>query len=173
MVQSAEAEIFVTDDVATVYVDRHIVAPDVPCILLAAYIRQVACVAGRIIFVGVHSEYLEAFRGNFGTGIGISVICLRLPDAVGGIRVVAMNGYFASFCHGFFIPLDGDRCHHRLACKPESARRTVIEYIPLAVDFLQTAVRVVCGIGGLQLAAIFVKYHTTRVYQYTSAAPRT
>ena len=49
----------------------------------------------------------------------------------------------------------------------------MIEHIPLAIDFLQTAMSIMSGIGANQVATILAKHYATRVYQYTAAAPRT
>ena len=158
---SAKTEIFEADDAAVGDTcEIHVVVPVVPSVLHPVVARQIAGNTGRIVLVGIETENLEAFTGHFGTRIFVAVAGLGRPFVVLGKRVVANDAHLAALSHGLFVPFNLDGCHHRLAGIAETTGRTVIEHIPLTVDFLQRTVGVVCGIGGDEVRAVLIGHHT-------------
>ena len=171
LLESAETEVLVSDDIAVGDGNGHAVVPDVPGVLLARDVRQVAGVSCRIVLIGVKSEYLEAFGGHLGAGVGVTVRCRRFPDAVLGIGVVSAYDNLAAFGNRGLVPLYGHGSHHCLPCESESAGRTVVEHIPLVVDLLEAAVGVVGAVGGRQRGTVLIGHHAPRVYQHSAAPP--
>ena len=125
------------------------VVPNVPSILLKPYVRQVAGDTGGIVLVRIKPEDVETFRRDFCPFVLIALLVLGCPNAVLGIGVVSPDGDFAPFGHRLLIPLHLNRGNHGLTRKTESARRTVIEHVPLSVDLFDTPVGIMPGVGGL------------------------
>ena len=128
--------------------------------------------AGRVVGVGGQTEDVEALAGHLGAGIFVAIAGLGRPFFVVSIGVVAGDLHYAALGHGLLVQHDFHGSHHGLARIAEAARRTVIEHVPLAVDFLQRAVGVVTGVGGDELRAVLVVHHAARVDQHATRAPR-
>ena len=149
---SAETEVLEADDTAVGDAYQiHVVVPVIPGVLHPVVARHVAGVSGRIISVWIESENLEALAGYLSTRIFVAVAGFGRPFIVLGKRVIAYDAHLSTLSHGLLVPFYLDWGHHRLTGIAEATGRTVIEHIPLAVDFLQRTVGVVGGIGSDKL----------------------
>jgi len=110
---------------------------------------------------------------HLGTGVFVAVGSLRRPHIILREGVVTGNLHHTALGHRLLVPSDLHRSYHRLTGVAETTWRTVIEHVPLTVDFLQRTVGVVTEIGGDKLRAVFVEHHTARVNEHTTRAPRT
>ena len=147
LLQAAETEVFEADDATVGNTGHiHVIAPDVVVVLHPVLVGQVAGIAGGIVGVRRQAENLETLARDLGAGIDRTVRSGSRPDLVLGIRIVPRDAELASVGHFLVVPFDLHGRHHRLAGIAETARRAVVEDIPLAVDFLQGTVRVVRGI---------------------------
>ena len=174
--QSAKAEIFETNHAAILDASKiHRVVPHVMVVLhvlISVGAVHEAGNAGRIIGVRGQAEDLEALAGNLGTRVLIAVGNLGRPLAVLGKGVVARNLHHATLGHRLLVPRNLDGSDHSLTSIAEATRRTMIEHIPLAVDFLQRAVGVMPSIGSDELRAVLIEYHAARVDQHAPRTPR-
>ena len=122
----------------------------------------------RVVLIWRQTEDLEALGGDFCTCIFVAIGGFCRPLIILGIGVVACNLHYTTLGHGLLVPSNLNGSHHGLTGKAEAAWRTVIEYIPLTVDFLNRAVGVMTSIGGDELSIAFASNHTTRVDQYAT-----
>ena len=175
--QTSEAEILEADDAAILNTGEvHRIVPHVVVILhILVGIRTIheAGQTSRVVGVGRQTVDLEALAGHLGTGVFVAVAGLRRPHVVLGKCVIAGNGHLTTLGHRLLVPRNLHRCHHSLTGIAEATWWTVIEHVPLAVDFLQRTVGVMAGIGGDELRAVLVEHHATRVDQHATRAPRT
>ena len=141
-------------------------------VLHPVLVAHIAGIARGIIAVGRQAVDLEAFARDLRAGVGLSVGGRGHPLLILCIGVVGRDADLSAVGDLLLVPLDPDRRHHRLAGVAEAARRTVVEHVPLAVDLLQRAVRVVGGIGGHQVLAVLVGHHAARVHEHAAGAPR-
>ena len=79
---------------------------------------------------------MEALAGHLGAGVFHTVRSLRRPLVVLGVRVVGGDAHHAALGHRLLVPFNLYWSHHGLTGKAETAWRTMVEHIPLAVDFL-------------------------------------
>ena len=139
--QTAKAKVFETDDTAVLNTSQvHGVVPHIEVvlhILVAVGAVHKAGDTGRIIGIGRQTENLETFASHLGTGIVVAIGSLGGPLVILAIRVVTGNLHDTTLGNGFLVPCYLHRSHHRLTGIAETAWWTVIEHIPLAVDFLQ------------------------------------
>ena len=174
LLQSAKAEILESHHTTVGDASQiHAVVPHIVVVLHPVVASHVTGNSSRVIGIGGKTEYLESLAGNLGTGIACAVCGRSRPFVALGIGVVSYNGYFSAVGHRFLVPSNLDGSHHSLACIAKTAGRTVVENIPLAVDFLQRTVGVMGCIGSGEPCAVCVGHHATRVYQYTTRTPGT
>ena len=116
---------------------------------------------------------MESLTRHLGARVFHTIGSLGSPLIVFGVWVVGSDAHHATLCHRFLVPLYLDGGYHCLTRKTESARRTMIEDIPLAVDFLYRAMGVVPRIHAHKMCAVLVGDDAARIYQYTTRTPRT
>ena len=175
--QTAETEVLKTYDTAIGDAGQiHRVVPYVEVVLhpfvAVRTARHEAGNTGRIVLVGRETENLETLRGHLGTGIFVAVSGFCRPCVILRIGVVGRNLHHAALCYGFLVPRNLHGSNHCLTGKSKAAWRTVVEHIPLAVDFLYRTVGVMSGIGGDEFRTVLVQHHTARIHQHTTSAPR-
>ena len=90
------------------------------------------------------------------------------PLVVLGVGVVGGYAHHAALCHGLLVPLNLDGGYHCLTGKTEAAWRTMVEDIPLTVDFLDGTVGIVGGIHTYELCAVFIWHNATGVNQHAA-----
>ena len=162
LVQSAETEIFEADDTTVGDARKvHTVVPHIEVVLHPLVAGHIGGDASRIILIWRQTENLETLRGDLSTRVFHAVAGFCGPFVVLGVWVVAHDAHLAAVSHGFLVPFNLHRSHHRLTGIAEATRRTMIEHIPLTVDFLKRAMGVVGCIGRHKLGAVLVRNHAT------------
>ena len=146
----------------------HAVVPVVVIILHPVVTRHVASQTGRIVLIRRKTEDLEALRGDLGARIASAVGSRCRPLIVLDKGVVSHDAHHSTVGHRFLVADDFHGCHHGLAGIAKPAWRTMVEHIPLTIDFLQRTMGVVCRIGSGEVRAILIGYHTARVDQHAT-----
>ena len=173
LLQTFKAKILITNNVTVLHpCNRRVVVPHVPSILLHLCVGQIASDTGRIILVWVKTEHMETFRSHFGTLVFMSLAVFHRAHFAFRIRVETLHHHGAAFFHRLLVPRHVDRCHHGLAGKAEITWRTMVEHIPLAVDFLNAAVGVVPSVGRLDSRALTVQFRSAGIHQHAADFPR-
>ena len=142
-------------------------------ILHPIVVAHIAGKSGRVIFIRWKSENLKTFACNLCAGVLFAVCSLCSPLIIRRVWVVSGDFYSATVGNRFFIPSDFYRSHHRLTGISKTARRTMVKYIPLTVDFLNRAVSIVCSVGFGESRTVFVEHNSARIYQNSARTPRT
>lgn len=116
---------------------------------------------------------MESFGSDFSAAVLMSLAVGHGAAAFGRKGIVTGNHHLAAFRHGTFVADHFHGSYHGLAGETETARRTVVEHVPLSVDLFHTAVSVVSGIGGDDTGTVAVEFGSAGVDQHTAALPRT
>ena len=104
---------------------------------------------------------MESLTRHLGTCIFHTIRSIGCPLVVLGIGVVCRNAHLSALSYSFLVPLYLDRGYHCLTRKTETTGRTMIEDIPLTIDFLDRTVGVVGGIHTNKMCTVFIGHYTT------------
>ena len=133
--------------------------------------RHVAGDACAVILIRGQAEDLEALAGDLCTTIFVAIGSLSCPYIVLSEGIVGGDANLSALGHGLLVPLNLDGRHHCLTSVGIAARWTMVEDIPLAVDFLQRAVGVMGRIRGHNLRTILIEHHATAIDKNATGTP--
>ena len=98
---------------------------------------------------------------------------LGTPFVVGGVWVIAHDAYLTALGYGFLVPLYLHGGYHGLTGIAETTGGTMVEDVPLTVDFLQRTVGIVPPVGGSESTAVLVEDYAAAIYEHTARTPGT
>ena len=139
--QATKAKVLETDDAAILNAGQvHGVVPDVVVVLhpvVAVRTIHKAGITSTVVIIWLQTENLEALAGHLCTSILVAIGSFRSPYIILGIRVVSCNLHHTALGNRFFVPCNLDGSDHCLTGIAKATGRTVVEDIPLTIDFLQ------------------------------------
>ena len=160
--QAAKAEVLEAYDTSILNTGEvHRVVPHVVVVLhpvVGTRAIDEAGISSAIILIGGQAEYLEAFAGHLGSCVFVAITCFCCPYIILSVGIIAGDSHPSAFGNGLLIAGDLHGSHHRLAGIAETAWRTMVEDIPLAVNFLQGTVSVVAEVSRDEFRAILVEH---------------
>ena len=139
--QTAKAKVLEADDAAILNAGKiHGVVPYVVVVLhpvIAVRTIHKAGITSTIEIIWWQTENLETFTGHLSTSILVTIGSFGCPHIILGIRVVSRNLHHPTLGNRFLVPRNLHGSNHCLTGIAEATGRTVVEDIPLTIDFLQ------------------------------------
>ena len=176
--QTTETKVLETDNATVGDASQvHRVVPNImvilhPLVAIRATIHETSDTS-RIVIIRWQTKDVEALTRHFSTRVFIAICSLGSPFVVLHEWVVAGDAHLTTLGNRFLVPGNLHRSNHWLTGIAEATWWTMVEHVPLTIDFLQGAVSVMSCVGGDEFRTVCIWNYTTRINEHTARTPRT